>query len=78
MNTPGVRQVPFGVPDLSGRELDYLKACLDGRAIAGDGTFTRQCHQLLSQHFGAPVLLTHSCTAALENGGNSLRDRTRR
>jgi dTDP-4-amino-4,6-dideoxygalactose transaminase len=66
MNNPREQRVAFSVPDLGSRELDYLKACLDGRAIAGDGTFTRQCHQVLSNHFGAPVLLTHSCTAALE------------
>lgn len=62
----GEKPVAFSVPDLVGREWDYLKACLNGHAIAGDGHFTKKCHELLSRHFGAPVLLTHSCTAALE------------
>jgi dTDP-4-amino-4,6-dideoxygalactose transaminase len=66
MTEPGQHDVQFSVPDLSGRELDYLKACLEGHAIAGDGSFTRKCHGLLFGQFGAPVLLTHSCTAAME------------
>jgi dTDP-4-amino-4,6-dideoxygalactose transaminase len=66
MNEASQKRVAFSLPDISGRELDYVAACLDGRAIAGDGSFTQKCHQMLSRHFGAPVLLTHSCTAAME------------
>lgn len=53
-------------PDLSGRELAYLQACLGSRRMSGDGPFTLKCHERLAREYGAPVLLTHSCTAALE------------
>jgi dTDP-4-amino-4,6-dideoxygalactose transaminase len=66
MSKPGQQRILFSVPDLTGREVAYLEACLSDRAIAGDGPFTRKCHGFLSAHFGVPVLLTHSCTAALE------------
>lgn len=60
------KRIAFAKPDLSGRELEYVDSCLRQQTISGDGPFTRKCHALLESHFGAPVLLTHSCTAALE------------
>ncbi|NEJ11280.1 aminotransferase class I/II-fold pyridoxal phosphate-dependent enzyme, partial [Rhizobium leguminosarum] len=36
-------------------------------ALAGDGPFTKRCHEWLETQTGtAKALLTHSCTAALE------------
>ncbi|MGB6535327.1 MAG: dTDP-4-amino-4,6-dideoxygalactose transaminase [Xanthobacteraceae bacterium] len=66
MSETSQKRVAFSLPDLGGHELDYVAACLDGRGLAGDGSFTQRCHDMLSRHFGAPVLLTHSCTAAME------------
>jgi dTDP-4-amino-4,6-dideoxygalactose transaminase len=59
--------IPFNKPFIVGKELYYIaQAVLEGH-IAGDGVFTRKCHQLLEEKFQAKkVLLTHSCTAALE------------
>lgn len=50
-----------------GKELYYIaQAVLEGH-IAGDGSFTQKCHALLENKFNAQkILLTHSCTAALE------------
>lgn len=59
--------IPFNKPFIVGKELHYISQAVINGHIAGDGFFTRQCHTLLEQKFHArKVLLTHSCTAALE------------
>ncbi len=52
---------------MAGRELDYLREATDNLQLSGDGPFGRRCSELLEAELGAPrVLLTPSCTAALE------------
>ena len=52
---------------MTGKELDYIAEAKFGNMLAGDGPFTKRCHQWLEQRTGcAKALLTHSCTAALE------------
>jgi dTDP-4-amino-4,6-dideoxygalactose transaminase len=60
-------RIDFNWPHMTGKELYYIaEAHFNGR-LAGDGPFTKCCHEWLEQHTGAPkALLTHSCTAALE------------
>lgn len=59
--------IPFNKPNVVGKELDYIREAIAGGQIAGDGPFTQRCHELLQRLTGIPrVLLTHSCTAALE------------
>jgi len=44
-----------------------LEHAIRSGQIAGDGAFTKRCQTWLESHFGCPqVLLTNSCTAALE------------
>ena len=52
---------------MTGKELYYIaEAHFNGR-LAGDGPFTQRCQQWFEEKTGSPkVLLTHSCTAALE------------
>lgn len=65
-DVPGCR-VPFNRPFRSGREADVLMQSVRGGHIGGDGPFTKRCQALLEERFGAHrVLLTTSCTAALE------------
>lgn len=60
-------QVPFNKPRISTKEHEYVTQALAGGGLAGDGEFTRKCHKQLTNITGcANVLLTHSCTAALE------------
>jgi len=60
-------KIPFNKPFTIGAELENIAAAVRGGHLAGDGRFTRQCHQWLEQNLGAKrALLTHSCTAALE------------
>jgi dTDP-4-amino-4,6-dideoxygalactose transaminase len=59
--------IPFNKPFIVGKELHYIsQAVLNGHA-AGNGPFTKKCQALMEKKFGASkILLTHSCTAALE------------
>ena len=60
-------EIPFNKPYLCGGELSYIAEAHAGGQLAGDGVFTQRCHALLEDMTGsAKVLLTHSCTAALE------------
>ena len=60
-------KIPFNRPFVIGKELHYVSQSVLSGHIAGDGRFTKQCHALLEAKFGVPkVLLTTSCTAALE------------
>lgn len=64
MNTP---KIPFNKPFIVGKELYYIAQAVQLGHLSGDGPFTKKCNAWLENKFGAPkVLLTHSCTAALE------------
>jgi dTDP-4-amino-4,6-dideoxygalactose transaminase len=59
--------IPFNKPYLTGREFAYIQEAVQAAQLAGNGRFTRRCQQWLEHRLGAPrVLLTQSCTAALE------------
>lgn len=60
-------RIPFNRPAMAGSELDYLSEAVRSSHLSGDGPFGRRCHELLGRELGAArVLLTPSCTAALE------------
>lgn len=59
--------IPFNKPYMTGKELYYIAEAKFGNMLAGDGPFTKRCHQWLEQRTGcSKALLTHSCTSALE------------
>jgi dTDP-4-amino-4,6-dideoxygalactose transaminase len=59
--------IPFNKPFMTGRELFNIAEAHFNGMLAGDGPFTKRCHELLESRTGThKVLLTHSCTAALE------------
>ena len=59
--------ISFNKPHMTGRELFYIAQAHANGMLAGDGPFTKRCHQWLEQRTGcSKALLTHSCTAALE------------
>lgn len=59
--------IPFNKPYMTGKELGNITEAHFHGVLAGDGPFTRRCHQWLETSTGAgKALLTHSCTAALE------------
>lgn len=52
---------------MTGKELFYIAQAHHNMMLAGDGPFTKYCHSWLEKQTGCcKVLLTHSCTAALE------------
>jgi dTDP-4-amino-4,6-dideoxygalactose transaminase len=58
---------PFNRPYMTGREFVYIAEAHANGVLAGDGPFTKLCHEHLEKRIGARhALLTHSCTAALE------------
>jgi dTDP-4-amino-4,6-dideoxygalactose transaminase len=59
--------ISFNRPHMTGRELWYIAQAHSNAHLSGDGPFTKQCHTWLEKQTGArKVLLTQSCTAALE------------
>ena len=59
--------IPFNKPYIIGRELRNIEQAVRREQLAGDGFFSHQCEKWLESRFGArKVLLTHSCTAALD------------
>jgi len=59
--------IRFNFPHQVGTEIEYIREALECGRLAGDGPYTKKCSELLGAYLGAKdVLLTHSCTAALE------------
>lgn len=60
-------KIPFNSPYMTGNELTAISKAHENGILSGDGPFTMLCHKWLEQNTTAKkVLLTHSCTAALE------------
>lgn len=60
-------KIQFNRPFMTGKELYYIAEAKFGNMLAGDGPFTKRCHEWLEHRTACgKVLLTHSCTAALE------------
>ncbi|MBI1373662.1 MAG: dTDP-4-amino-4,6-dideoxygalactose transaminase [Phycisphaera sp.] len=59
--------IGFNSPFLIGSELEYVRTAFQNHHASGDGPFTKRCAALLKAALeNATVLLTPSCTAALE------------
>ncbi|MGH8675899.1 MAG: dTDP-4-amino-4,6-dideoxygalactose transaminase [Burkholderiales bacterium] len=59
--------IPFNRPYMTGRELANIAKSHENGMLAGDGPFTEACSAWLERQTGArKVMLTHSCTAALD------------
>lgn len=60
-------EIPFNRPALVGREIQYIREAIRRGQLSGDGHFTRLCSERIEALSGSKkVLITHSCTAALE------------
>ena len=61
------KHVPFNWPHMTGKELHYIAEAHLSGSLAGDGPFSKRCHNWLEKQVGCHrALLTHSCTAALD------------
>lgn len=60
-------RIRFSAPFVTGKEFELVAQCLAANETSGDGAFSKRCEHLLQERFAASrVLLTNSCTAALE------------
>jgi dTDP-4-amino-4,6-dideoxygalactose transaminase len=60
-------RIPFNKPFIAGKELHYIAQAVTLGNIASDGYFTEKCSRILEERYGIhKVLMTPSCTAALE------------
>jgi dTDP-4-amino-4,6-dideoxygalactose transaminase len=60
-------EIVFNSPVIMGREMELMQEAVRRRKLSGDGYFTKLCQDWLQQEIGSKkVLLTTSCTAALE------------
>lgn len=58
--------IPFNIPPVVGTEHKYISEAISNNKICGDGPFTKKCHKWLEEKLNSKVLLTTSCTSALE------------
>jgi len=59
--------VDFNKPCIVGKEFDYMTDSIRLGHIAGDGDYSKNCHQFFAHQLGvAKALLTPSCSHALE------------
>ena len=62
-----IDSIPFNRPYMAGKELAYIQDAHNRNMLAGDGFFTKKCHEWLENQTNCfKALLTHSCTGALE------------
>lgn len=60
-------RIAFNNPYMTGKELDYIADAYRLGKLSGNGKYTKLCHGWLQERTTADkVLLTHSCTSALE------------
>lgn len=59
--------IPFNRAPVAGNELGFITQAIESKKLSGDGAFSKKCESLLQEFTGCKkVLLTPSCTAALE------------
>ena len=60
-------RIPFNKSFDTGRELKYVEDVLKNHSTCGGGVYATKCQELMQDVFSArKILLTTSCTAALE------------
>ncbi len=59
--------INFNVPPYTGKEMDYIRQCVENQKICGDGPFTKKCNEWFEKRMNtAKCLMTTSCTHATE------------
>jgi dTDP-4-amino-4,6-dideoxygalactose transaminase len=59
--------IGFNKPHITGKEFEYIQDAILNEKLSGNGKFTKHCHAFFEKRYNfKKVLLTHSCTAALE------------
>ena len=59
--------IPFNVPPVVGREIEYIAEAFQNNKLSGDGPFNKKCNEFIEDKFLVKKsFLTPSCTASLE------------
>ena len=59
--------ITFNVPPYTGKEMEYIRECVENQKICGDGPYTKKCHEWIEDRtHTTKCLLTTSCTHATE------------
>ena len=59
--------INFNVPPYTGKEMEYIRQCVEAQKICGDGAYTKKCNEWIEEKTGTTkCLLTTSCTHATE------------
>ncbi|MBE5866192.1 MAG: dTDP-4-amino-4,6-dideoxygalactose transaminase [Lachnospiraceae bacterium] len=59
--------INFNVPPYTGKEMEYIRECVENQKICGDGVYTKKCNEWIEKKTDTKkCLLTTSCTHALE------------
>lgn len=62
-----MEHIPFNKPFAHGPEMDAIADAITNAHLSADGPYSQRCSELLREQTDAgEVMLTHSCTAALE------------
>lgn len=57
----------FNVPPYTGKEMEYIRECVENQKICGDGAYTKKCNAWIEEKMKVKkCLLTTSCTHATE------------
>ncbi|SEK83477.1 dTDP-4-amino-4,6-dideoxygalactose transaminase [Butyrivibrio sp. ob235] len=60
-------RINFNVPPYTGKEMEYIKECVENQKICGDGEYTKKDNEWFEEKTGVnKCLLTTSCTHATE------------
>ena len=60
-------RINFNVPPYTGKEMEYIKDCVENQKICGDGEYTKKDNEWFEKKTGVnKCLLTTSCTHATE------------
>ncbi|SDB37291.1 dTDP-4-amino-4,6-dideoxygalactose transaminase [Butyrivibrio sp. INlla16] len=60
-------RINFNVPPYTGKEMEYIKECVENQKICGDGEYTKKDNEWFEKKTGVnKCLLTTSCTHATE------------
>ncbi len=59
--------IAFNVPPYTGKEMEYIRECVENQKICGDGPYTKKCNEWIEDRtHTTKCLLTTSCTHATE------------
>ena len=59
--------ITFNVPPYTGKEMEYIRECVENQKICGDGPYTKKCNEWIEDRtHTTKCLLTTSCTHATE------------